>query len=85
MARSHFYPYYLSGVDAHGPTDDPQQWTLPSLMKANGHTFIDVLKIDIESWEFTTLADMVQQFTALLGGDSGSGLVLPVSYFTSRL
>lgn len=48
-------------------------------MKANGHAFIDILKIDIESWEFTTLADMVKQFTTLLGDDSGSGLVLPVS------
>jgi len=33
--------------------------TLESLMKQNGHTFIDVLKIDIENSEFPTMDDLI--------------------------
>jgi hypothetical protein len=54
-ARSHFHPWALGGHNAHGADDNPKYFTLEALMKLNGHTFIDVLKIDIEGAEFDTL------------------------------
>jgi len=54
-ARSHFQPWALGGQNAHGPGDNPKYYTLDALMKLNGHDFIDVLKIDIEGAEFSTL------------------------------
>lgn len=60
--RTHFRAYGLSGEDKHGPEDKPPMYTLDTLMKLNGHDFIDILKIDIESWEFTTLVSMVKPY-----------------------
>ncbi|KII83775.1 hypothetical protein PLICRDRAFT_46956 [Plicaturopsis crispa FD-325 SS-3] len=62
--RTHFHPYGLSGVDAHGPEDASPMYTLGSLMKMNGHKHIDILKIDIESWEFDTLTTLVKSYLA---------------------
>lgn len=62
LHRAHFHAYGLAGQDRHGPTDEPKMWTLESLMKANGHTHIDILKVDIESWEFETLTTLVKHY-----------------------
>jgi hypothetical protein len=64
--RGHFKPYRLGGKDAHGPNDEPKTYTLSSLMEQNGHTFIDILKIDIEGAEFETLISLVAAFPARL-------------------
>ncbi|KAI9452235.1 methyltransferase domain-containing protein [Lactarius psammicola] len=53
--RAHFFPWALGGRNAHGPEDAPKYYTLDALMQLNGHSFIDVLKIDIEGAEFDTL------------------------------
>ncbi|KAF8265518.1 methyltransferase domain-containing protein [Lactarius quietus] len=53
--RAHFLRFALGGTDKHNETDNPKYWTLDSLMKYNGHTFIDILKIDIEGDEFDAL------------------------------
>lgn len=45
-ARAHFHAYGLAGTDAYGPLDNPKMYTLPTLMGMNGHTFIDVLKVE---------------------------------------
>jgi len=55
LQRAHFKPYRIAGFDAHGAGDTPKTYTLESLMRQNGHTHIDVLKIDLEGWEFDTL------------------------------
>ncbi|KAI5118793.1 hypothetical protein M0805_005021 [Coniferiporia weirii] len=61
LRRAHFYPYALGGVD--NPNADPAPvYTLATLMARNGHTHIDVLKVDIESWEFDTLRTLVQPY-----------------------
>ncbi|KZS98537.1 hypothetical protein SISNIDRAFT_448803 [Sistotremastrum niveocremeum HHB9708] len=60
--RTHFFPYGLSGSDRHGPDDEQKMYTLQTLMKMNGHTFIDILKIDIEAWEFDTLTSLIQAY-----------------------
>jgi len=61
-ARSHFFAYALSGEDNHGPGQYPPFYTLSTLMKMNGHDFIDVLKIDIEGYEFAVLASLVKEY-----------------------
>ncbi|KAJ7653049.1 methyltransferase domain-containing protein [Mycena rosella] len=59
--RAHFFPYALGPSDAH--TDKPPMYTLQSLMRKNGHTFIDILKIDIEGSEFTSLEAYLDSFS----------------------
>ncbi|KAN0102407.1 Methyltransferase domain containing protein [Russula decolorans] len=60
LQRAHFKPYRIAGFDAHGAGDTPKTYTLESLMRQNGHTHIDVLKIDLEGWEFDTLTTFLK-------------------------
>ncbi|KAF8815245.1 hypothetical protein BYT27DRAFT_7195546 [Phlegmacium glaucopus] len=60
--RTHFKPFGLSGSDRHGPEDKHPMYTLESLMKLNGHKHIDILKIDIESWEFETINTLLAPY-----------------------
>jgi len=57
--RAHFQAWAISGTDAHGENDSTKSWTLDSLMKLNGHEFIDILKVDVEGAEFDTLTSFV--------------------------
>jgi len=56
LQRAHFRPYRIAGFDAHGTGDSIKTYTLESLMRQNGHTHIDILKIDLEGWEFDALS-----------------------------
>jgi len=58
--RSHFFKFGLAGEDNHN--GNPPMYTLESLLKQNGHTFIDVLKIDIETYEFETLETLLKDY-----------------------
>ncbi|KAF7297127.1 hypothetical protein MIND_00945600 [Mycena indigotica] len=58
LGRTHFKPYGLAGKDKD------KMYTLESLMKMNGHTHIDILKIDIEHWEFETLTALIEPYLA---------------------
>ncbi|KAG0313558.1 hypothetical protein BGZ99_008749 [Dissophora globulifera] len=62
--RSHFKPYFIGRedhVDAQGKT-----WkTLKTLMKENGHDWIDILKVDIEGSEFETFDAIMDDFDVL--------------------
>lgn len=62
LRRAHFSPFGLAGTDAHGPEDQHKMYTLKSLMALNGHTYIDILKVDIESWEFETLTALLKYY-----------------------
>lgn len=42
--RAHFHPWGLDGRDNHD--GKPPMYTLGTLMKMNGHNFIDILKIE---------------------------------------
>ena len=66
--RAHFKPYALGGKDA--PHDSPPFYTLATLMAQNNHTFIDILKIDIEGAEFATLDTLIDAYPA----ERGAGL-----------
>jgi len=61
--RGHFQAWALGGSDAHGENDGIKFWTLDSLMKHFGHTFIDILKIDVEASEFDALTSFVNVHT----------------------
>jgi len=58
--RSHFQQWGLAGED--GPDNNPPMYTLQTLMKMNGHKFIDLLKIDVEGYEFPALASLFKAF-----------------------
>lgn len=60
--RTHFKPYDLGSEDRHGPEDKIPTYTLDTLMEINGHDFIDVLKIDIESAEFPILTAIIKPY-----------------------
>lgn len=68
--RTIFHPYGLAGTDHVSTGDEPTMYTLETLMKMNGHQHIDILKIDIEGWEFETMTDILKSF-------SEKGLPLP--------
>ena len=51
--RTYFQKVGLGKEDKHDAS--PAFWTLPSLMKENNHTYIDILKIDIEGFEVECL------------------------------
>ena len=59
-ARGHFSAVGLAGHDA--PHSTPPMYTLQSLMERNGHDFIDILKIDIEGYEFEALDAFLDAF-----------------------
>lgn len=59
-SKTHFYPYGISGNDDHNA--HPPMWTLQTLMRDHGHTFIDILKVDIEGAEFATLSSMIKYY-----------------------
>ncbi|KAJ7505397.1 methyltransferase domain-containing protein [Mycena galericulata] len=59
--RTHFRPYGLAGTDS-APDAIPKMYTIESLMKMNGHTHIDILKVDIERWEFETLSALLKPY-----------------------
>ncbi|KAI9432328.1 hypothetical protein H4582DRAFT_2083626 [Lactarius indigo] len=64
-------PGSVTGTSNREDHDNPKFWMLDSLMELNGHAFIDILKIDIESAESDAL-------TAFLSARAGEGKALPV-------
>lgn len=61
--RAHFTSrVQLGPEDKHEKGDTPQLYTLETLMERNGHTFIDILKVDLEGYEFDTFKAMVQPY-----------------------
>ncbi|KAJ8079363.1 hypothetical protein PM082_021867 [Marasmius tenuissimus] len=60
--RTHFFPYKLGGEDQSAVGDEPPMFTLGTLMKKNGHTHIDILKVDIEGWEFGLLETLINPY-----------------------
>ncbi|GJE96159.1 methyltransferase domain-containing protein [Phanerochaete sordida] len=61
--RTHFQTnVQLGPEDKHDRNDDPKLYTLETIMRQNGHTFIDILKVDIEGYEFDTLKAMLQPY-----------------------
>ena len=51
--RTHFQRYVQLGPeDKHSSHDDPKLYTLETIMRQNGHSYIDILKIDLEGFEF---------------------------------
>ncbi|KAI0338247.1 hypothetical protein BDW22DRAFT_1363121 [Trametopsis cervina] len=69
-AKAHFFPYKASSVNK--AYDNPPEYTIDALMAQNGHTFIDILKIDIEQSEFSVLEAFLRPYTL------PDGPVLPV-------
>ncbi|EKM48925.1 uncharacterized protein PHACADRAFT_265979 [Phanerochaete carnosa HHB-10118-sp] len=66
--RTHFQTQVQLGPEDR--SDENNLHTLETVMKQNGHTFIDILKVDIEGYEFDTLRAMVQPYV-------DSGKLLP--------
>ncbi|KAF9219871.1 hypothetical protein BS17DRAFT_740073 [Gyrodon lividus] len=62
--RAHFFPWGLANIDAHGSNVEHKLYTLKALLELNKHKHIDVLKIDIEGWEFEVLTQILQPYIA---------------------
>jgi len=61
-SRTHFEQYALGGGDRFSDDNSHPLYTLDTIMNMNKHKHIDILKIDIESWEFETLTTLVDQY-----------------------
>ncbi|KAJ3737662.1 hypothetical protein DFJ43DRAFT_1148786 [Lentinula guzmanii] len=61
--RTNFHAHGLAGKDRPATTNDPAMYSLQSLMSMNGHDHIDLLKIDIEGWEFETLEEIIKSYS----------------------
>ncbi|KAI0697284.1 methyltransferase domain-containing protein [Cytidiella melzeri] len=70
LPSAHFFPYKASSRDL--THSRPPEYTIETLMRQNGHTFIDVLKIDIEGYEFEVLDAFLSPYA------QPDGPVLPV-------
>ncbi|KAF8234359.1 hypothetical protein L208DRAFT_841438 [Tricholoma matsutake] len=62
LGRTHFRRFGLAGTDKHGPSDRPHMYTLESLIKLNGHSHIDILKVDAEGLEFEALTTAIKPY-----------------------
>jgi len=62
--RSHFFPYFIGKTD-HVDENGKQWKTLKTLMKENGHDWIDILKVDIEGSEYQTFDAIMDDFSVL--------------------
>ncbi|KAF8967202.1 hypothetical protein BGZ46_000230 [Entomortierella lignicola] len=63
--RSHFKPYYVGKTDY--VDNEGNVWkTLKTLMKENGHDWIDILKVDIEGNEYQTFDAIMDDFGDVL-------------------
>lgn len=73
-ARAHFTQAGISGTtDSHR---SPPFYSIQDLMKMNGHTYLDILKIDIEFSEFDSLRSLSDAFSASSGLDFPIGQIL---------
>ncbi|KAF8644217.1 hypothetical protein AX16_008621 [Volvariella volvacea WC 439] len=75
--RAHFFAYGLAGTNHKDPEGHPM-YTLQSLMEHNNHDHIDILKIDIEGWEFEALEAFVKPYLKAQGPGGKAGRALPV-------
>ncbi|CAG8589936.1 12584_t:CDS:10, partial [Acaulospora colombiana] len=58
--RIHFKPWKLQ--PENNPSASPPEYSLQGLMRKNGHTFIDILKLDIEGSEFDVLDSIFKEY-----------------------
>ncbi|PVG03175.1 hypothetical protein CPB86DRAFT_779522 [Serendipita vermifera] len=58
--RIEFHPFKLGGTDQ--PDTTPPMHTLSGLMEMNGHTFVDILKVDIEGSEYDVLEALLDSY-----------------------
>ncbi|KAF2827532.1 hypothetical protein CC86DRAFT_321696 [Ophiobolus disseminans] len=72
--RTFFKKVGLGKEDLHSAS--PPFYTLPSLMKENGHMYIDILKIDIEGSEYDALDTFMDAFDGIQSASGNS--VLPI-------
>ncbi|KAB8303018.1 hypothetical protein EYC80_006323 [Monilinia laxa] len=72
-ARAHFLKIGLGAADA--PAQTPPFYTLQSLMAQKNHSYIDILKIDIEGSEYAAL-DAFMDFHGERGGELPVGQVM---------
>ncbi|KAG0331393.1 hypothetical protein BG004_001686 [Podila humilis] len=75
--RAHFKPYFIGSADEE---KEGVSWrTLKTIMAENGHTWIDILKVDIEGSEYPTFNKVMDDFS--VGGTEGAnghdGGILP--------
>lgn len=72
--RTFFKKVGLGKEDKHDAS--PPFYTLPTLMKDNKHTYIDILKIDIEGSEYDALDTFMDEFDGMQTASGKS--VLPI-------
>ena len=65
--RAHFTQAGIAGNSQ--VESSPQYFSIQDLMTLNGHDHIDVLKVDIEGYEFEAMNSLVSHFVTDTGGE----------------
>ena len=61
--RTHYQRHVQLGPrDQHDRNDETKLYTLETVMRTNGHNYIDILKVDLESYEFETFRALLQPY-----------------------
>lgn len=64
-------------------TRDPAVWSIQDLMEANGHSYIDLIKMDIEGAEFDSISSFISSVVA--GQEGAENVTLPVGQLLVEL
>ncbi|KAG0270610.1 hypothetical protein DFQ27_002601 [Actinomortierella ambigua] len=82
--RAHFKKIFVGTKDK--VDDNGNEWkTLKTIMKENGHDWIDLLKIDVEGFEYEVLNGIMDAVAGSPGDDNVSKPVLPFSQLQLEL
>lgn len=71
--RAHFLQAGIAGTT--DTARNPPFYSIQSLMSMNGHSHIDILKMDIEGFEFESMRSLIETFTSVGDGE------IPISQF----
>jgi hypothetical protein len=78
--RAHFVQAGIAGKT--DKSRDPPFYSISELMKMNGHTYIDILKMDIEYYEFETMDGLMNDFPSSAGYELPIGqLMVEIHFF----
>ncbi len=66
-------------------TSNPAVWSIQDLMKANGHSYIDLIKMDIEGAEFDSISSFIASVVASQSDGGEINATLPVGQLLVEL
>ncbi|KAG4428980.1 hypothetical protein IFR05_015533 [Cadophora sp. M221] len=82
-SRTHFMKAGIGGSTNEEKT--PPYYTVQDLMKTNGHSYIDILKIDVEFAEFETMTSLLTHTASLMQNFPIGQMLMEIHLFGSEI